>query len=422
MMYILSVHADVTLHRRGPRVRGLRKGGRRRRRPVVMQTGPLDGVNEVSPHQPQHVSASLDEEDDDDDDEESEDDSENDEDGEFDIRDSTKNSQNGDLMLLQAYLMLSAAARSNNKSQNTLLVLQTADYAWDAIYFGKLLFLSYLTRSTHTITKKYQRDLTTRYQLAASEINQSPNVMPDATIQLHKATIDFLTVCPNILAYSSDAADDRLSDKQKYPYFWRYVSTWTQLVRSSLSFYVYYGWTKIAIVYTASGVFPTVAKTYYTWFVPAGIDVGAIAEMSDYVPPGYYYDQIGGTFRFLRSTKLRIFVAVSGYDVLGDVMMAANITGLVGYDYVVNSTFKSNFTNHFNTVVPQVLSNITWLSQYPSININETDQWASDYPLNFFYDDYGTWTLPAFYIQAGYSLLWQVTLFWDKASLNTFIP
>ncbi|OAJ41217.1 hypothetical protein BDEG_24851 [Batrachochytrium dendrobatidis JEL423] len=31
MMYILSVHADVTLKRRGPRVRGLRKGGSRRR-------------------------------------------------------------------------------------------------------------------------------------------------------------------------------------------------------------------------------------------------------------------------------------------------------------------------------------------------------------------------------------------------------
>eukprot|EP00842_Homolaphlyctis_polyrhiza_P001785 jgi/Hompol1/2607/HPOL_006078-RA len=125
---------------------------------------------------------------------------------------------------------------------------------------------------------------------------------------------------------------------------------------------------------------PALARVYLDVFPSDGIEVSAFAKMSTYVPPGLYFNQIAGTFRFLKSTRLRIFVAVGTDQDLPDIMLAANATDLLGCD---------------------------------------NDPSMPDYPQYFFFDNgFADITSATFSIVNGYDGVWTAVRAWDAVINN----
>nr|KAJ3420544.1 hypothetical protein HK105_005546 [Polyrhizophydium stewartii] len=212
--------------------------------------------------------------------------------------------------------------------------------------------------------------------MAASEANADPQTMPDATISAVRdnsieplrlgtpllyenavrmcaipgqmafllemassVALAFETICPMIPAFSTITGADQLSDKTKYgstalfPLFWRYIVNWSQLISAQISFLKHFGWTNIAVTYSESGTFPSIARSYVAEAFRSGIQVGTLVPVRLYSGTGFYYPQIQTSFEYLRASKLHVITIVAGDTEILDYIMAANKTGMLTGDY-----------------------------------------------------------------------------------------
>ncbi|KAI8928250.1 periplasmic binding protein-like I [Entophlyctis helioformis] len=369
------------------------------------------------------------------------------------------------LMVWSVWAGSAGAARSANKSETRLkfVVMGETYLESDQLFFAARMVADEVNGRTDimpdaTIEVVRERDILAYDERSATVMDnavrlcETPGVMGFSAELASSVVIKALSVCPMVPAFSVSAAGDQLSQKARFPLFWRYTSTWGQTIRASIGFFKYFGWTKVGILYMNYGNFPKVSQIYFDMFPHEGIEVAAKVSIEPYRPPGLYYDQIRPSFEFLKSTKLRIFVVIGIGSDLPEIMMAANLTGLYGRDYVWTTpqdyasigdidnsrwdvpispailqgltcikndpgTFQENayttaWTSRYETAINYAIANEAAL--YETMNVTETDPMSERYPLYMFYDDTGAWTLPSFYIRSGYDAIWSLISVMDR--------
>nr|KAJ3420609.1 hypothetical protein HK105_005478 [Polyrhizophydium stewartii] len=310
------------------------------------------------------------------------------------------------LALLAFFAGISAAARSTNKTQSTVVIPVVGDYlefAGDQTLFG--------------------------VRMAIQEINNSSDILQDVALIPMRINLDLTN--PATLYDSSISL---------YPLYFRYVSTFTQLAGGIAAQFKYFGWSKIGIVSASSSIYPTVLSTYVDVFKGYGVSVLATVILPDYDSSvsTMYYPQIRQPFEFLRQTGLRIFFASVPPQQIMDVMMAANKTGLVGRDYYTaldpmllrgvaliqniqgpffDDPYYQSWKPRFDTFLAHTLAYET--SLYHDINPSQTDPTAQDYPSSFFFDDPGTNQYPAFFLLAGYDGMWTIARTLERAIVRS---
>ncbi|KAL2919155.1 hypothetical protein HK105_201429 [Polyrhizophydium stewartii] len=261
--------------------------------------------------------------------------------------------------------------------------------------------------------------------MAAREINMNPDVLQDVTI----TTARFLL--PPISSSQAALYDAAVTI---YPLFYRFAVRITEQIQAAVAQHKYFGWTHIGVVYSKSAVWPLSAKLSQQLFPANGISVVASVSMTLYDPSASqtYYPQIKSAFEFLRSTKLRIFLALADTWQTMDIMMAAHRVNLVGRDYAIDDpsiherwdtpldasllqgvgyirfTTGPFFTDpYLQAWLPRFQSTVAWAvanepQLYQDLRLNETDTTQQDHPTNFFFDDPGTNQLPSYMVLAGY--------------------
>eukprot|EP00842_Homolaphlyctis_polyrhiza_P000860 jgi/Hompol1/1775/HPOL_005715-RA len=112
-----------------------------------------------------------------------------------------------------------------------------------------------------------------------------------------------------------------------------------------MSIYKYFGWTRLALISSPGALFSTMAASVKSYFPTHGIDISSSTVVPLYDPTIslYYFPQLQNTFEFLKVTKLRIFMLVTDAYLIQDLMMAANRTGLMGYDYGTYSLHRYQY-------------------------------------------------------------------------------
>ncbi|KAI8928251.1 periplasmic binding protein-like I [Entophlyctis helioformis] len=362
-------------------------------------------------------------------------------------------------------LPLAACVRSSNKSETTLtfVVVGESSISVDPSFFGA--------------------------RMAAAEVNRRTDIMPDATIEVVRypdilaydertaavvdnavqlcdtpgligstmelasvVVIKALLVCKTLPTFSIGSASDVLSDKEKYPLYWRYTSTWGQTIQASVSIFKYFGWTKTAVVYINYGTFARVGKLIVDVLPKNGIDVAAKVSLEPYQAPGRYYDQIRPSFEYLKSTKLRVFIIIGLDTDIPLVMMAANATGMIGPDYVwitpqtyasitteteamwggpidrsvltgvsflsndqtppTANTYLDAWKLRFEAAVQNMIANEAAL--YPAFDFNDTNPMSERNPLFVVYDDLGKWEVIASGAKLTYDGLMTLITVWDN--------
>ncbi|XJO77971.1 hypothetical protein BDV3_002478 [Batrachochytrium dendrobatidis] len=324
-------------------------------------------------------------------------------------------------------------------------------------------------------------------RMAAYEINSNNDILPDATIRvgntfpppsIYPAMVyDYTSVvctqkkqyavigpgttaiampvfltCPSTPGFSVGAAGDQLSDKTLYPLFFRYATTWSQKLNVQIGFFKYFGWDRIAMPYGGDAVFRTAAKISIQTYPNYGIEVSASVLIPD--PPvstNNYSDVLRPIFTFLQSTDLRIFNVLAGADQVADCLHMANLTGLLGPNYVwtttqagidpsyfssrwgglqlspsllksaivlseVNGPFANNpnylnFIPRFKTYLSGVLASPE-VQLYGGIDPNAASDSVSYGPLYFYSDFNYTW--PSSLVAIGYDGMYAIARAWEK--------
>ncbi|KAL2912349.1 hypothetical protein HK105_208196, partial [Polyrhizophydium stewartii] len=288
-------------------------------------------------------------------------------------------------------------------------------------------------------------------RMAAREINSNPNVLQDVTIKTARfllpsisnkaamydavvglcdsagqvalasplnspiaSTVSF--ICPQLPHMSPYSALPMLSDKSTYPLFYRFVVSATQQVQAAVAQHKYFGWTRVGIIYVNTNVWAVstkmlAARLSLQLFPASGISVEACVLITPYDPAvsKFYYPQISNQFEFLKSTKLRVFLAYVDTWQTMDVMMAASRVGLAGHDYdtPINPSLLQGVgliwfnagpffdDPYLQSWIPRFLAAETAAIStepqlYYDLKPNETDTTKQSYPANFFFDDPGT--------------------------------
>ncbi|KAL2916283.1 hypothetical protein HK105_204039 [Polyrhizophydium stewartii] len=301
--------------------------------------------------------------------------------------------------------------------------------------------------------------------MAAQEINNRSDLLPDASLVVARVSISMAAlglartydtavtlcdsggfkafvgqmtsastmalalVCPQYYITTSTAASGLLSDKIKYPLFFRYASSFEQFIKASVAEYKYFGWTKLGLVTAQTGIYPTLIPTFVSYYKLHGVQIYASVYFPDYNPSisTMYYPQLRRTFEFLASTKLRVFVASMDPRQVIDMMMAANRTGLVGKDYDLlrsvsfvqnlrgpfpNDPFYQSWSPRFGAFLQHTLAYET--SLYADMNVSETNPFKQSYPGSFFFANPGTNTIPSTTVLGGYDSLWAIARTFEK--------
>ncbi|KAJ1328699.1 hypothetical protein BSLG_009934 [Batrachochytrium salamandrivorans] len=324
-------------------------------------------------------------------------------------------------------------------------------------------------------------------RMAADEINRNPAILPDATIVIVNVyppppsqlalLYDFLNfqcgnkpqyavvgpgttstavplflTCPNAPGFSVGAAGDILSDKTLYPLFFRYATSWGTKLYAQISYFQYFGWTRIALISSTYSVYQTAARLYISTYTNFGIEISASVQLPDPPETGHYFPIIKPTFDFLASANLRIFNVLAGADQVADCLMAANITGLLGSNYVWTTpqaavdasavpsrwgqmmdpsllrsvTVLAQFTGpipsnpYYRSFVPRcvnyinsVLSDPVQSALYSGLNTTTTDPNNMGFAPLYFYQDYQG-TIPTFVVSIGYDGMYAIAEAWEQ--------
>ncbi|KAL2914841.1 hypothetical protein HK105_205583 [Polyrhizophydium stewartii] len=363
------------------------------------------------------------------------------------------------------------AARSTNKTESRVgitVVTDSSTMALEQLYFGirmAVLELNANTTFLQDVTIYMNRLVMPSFSTKPATVYDSSITMCDSGNQLALAETMSSTaamaanmVCPKYHQFSTNSAIPALSDKTIYPLFFRFVTNLGQKIRISVSIFKYFGWSKIGMVYGASGLWPPSAATALQYFPQAGIDIVAIYKVPDYKSSlsQYYYPQIKAGFEYLRSTNIRVFLlAVSSSNII-DIMMAANRTDLVGPNYVWVSiqsgvTYDTAGQARWDTTLdPSVMRGVlltssqagpfasdpfyqAWFTRmqafvsysiandaslYTTMNFAQTNTKSPDYPQNFFFDDPGTNTLPSSNVLIGYDGMMAIARAWEAAIIK----
>ncbi|KAL2916685.1 E3 ubiquitin-protein ligase Zswim2 [Polyrhizophydium stewartii] len=370
-----------------------------------------------------------------------------------------------------------AAARASNKTANTATITiidGSFPFAADQLLLGAYMAATELNANTsilqdvslsinRVVMPQAERQPAVVYDMAAGLCNAAQTsaflsfVTSGTALAIAERFDCALTLFAQLPHFSPTSASVWLSDKRRAPLFYRSVTPFSQVMLSLAAPIKFFGWTKVGIVYGETGVWRDVALVAHGLFRDQGIDVLASVKMPDYrqTISTLYYPQLRSSFEFLRSTKLRIFMLLTYSNSVMDALTAANRTGLIGRDYVwtsINSFyFDPAFQNrwgilaalmtpgssldaryddpYFMNWIPRfaIFANQTLTNQpglFRDVNFQQTDTTAPDYQANFFYDDPGTNTLPAYLVDLGYDAVNSLaftfeTLITDKSATGT---
>nr|KAJ3420004.1 hypothetical protein HK105_006226 [Polyrhizophydium stewartii] len=310
-----------------------------------------------------------------------------------------------------------AAARASNKTANTATITiidGSFPFAADQLLLGAYM--------------------------AATELNANTSILQDVSLSINRVVMPQAERQPAVV-YDMAAG---LCNAAQTSAFLSFVTSGTALAVSLICPEVglnldFFGWTKVGIVYGETGVWRDVALVAHGLFRDQGIDVLASVKMPDYrqTISTLYYPQLRSSFEFLRSTKLRIFMLLTYSNSVMDALTAANRTGLIGRDYGIlaalmtpGSSLDARYDDpYFMNWIPRfaIFANQTLTNQpglFRDVNFQQTDTTAPDYQANFFYDDPGTNTLPAYLVDLGYDAVNSLaftfeTLITDKSATGT---
>eukprot|EP00842_Homolaphlyctis_polyrhiza_P001303 jgi/Hompol1/2173/HPOL_001431-RA len=186
--------------------------------------------------------------------------------------------------------------------------------------------------------------------------------------------------------------------------------------------------------YPAQIGYNTYAQSCQRLFASNGISILTSIALPYYNPSlsTYYWPQIKSGFKYLKSSKLNIFVAVIDPGQILDLMMAANRSQLVGdgYDTSIlhgvisiiyggllndlSSPYYISWIQRFYSFIEFTLSSPTEISKYRDLNTSNLDFTASDYPGNFFFSDPGINLQPALDCMVGYDGVWTYARAWEN--------
>nr|KAJ3419643.1 hypothetical protein HK105_006709 [Polyrhizophydium stewartii] len=282
------------------------------------------------------------------------------------------------------------AIRADNKSDAVLAVAVLSDgypYRPDQQFFGMRMaaleinnlstLLPGATLNVQRVTLPPMSQLAAIYDKAV-DICDSRNFSFLAGNLRSSTTYATTIVCPNIPFVSTLSSAPVLSDK----------------TRASISHFKYFGWSKVGLVVSNTGILPDLRAMYFSMFSESGINILANVLIPAYNPAisRLYYPQIRQPFEFLKASRLRIFVACIDAAQMIDIMLAANQTGLVGRDY----------------------------GMYTDINMSQTDASQQDYPGSLFLDDPGTDNQPSLFVTSAYDAVWATAYAFDELWLAPF--
>ncbi|KAL2916782.1 hypothetical protein HK105_203561 [Polyrhizophydium stewartii] len=310
-------------------------------------------------------------------------------------------------------------------------------------------------------------------RMAAAEANANTSILPDATLNVshvmlkpfldgqaafydvavnlcdhggHHAfffnTKDVAAVAVGLMpSFSTMAYDPDLQDKHLFPLFHRPVNSVSQDISILIAQFKFFGWTRAGLLISENKLWTKVSGLILHAFPQHGIAVLSRVQMPTYNPQvsKLYYPQIRTTFEFLKSTRLRIFIALLNIGQAPDVMMAANRTGIVGRDYVwlldtpefhdasvasrwdtpwdpmllrgvgfpffdttplFDDPYFTDWMPRFVHFTTETIANEPQL--YPTLDINQTDPTQQSHPASFAYDDPGDNTTPSLFVRYGY--------------------
>ncbi|KAI8927470.1 periplasmic binding protein-like I [Entophlyctis helioformis] len=368
------------------------------------------------------------------------------------------------VLLLQAAPTATAIPRAANKAASTIKVTVFGDYfdADQSLLGAEMAAREINARSDILPDVRINVEYNTDYLLyydPASVYDIAIRVcdqIDQGVIYLELAssmTAAVALVCPHIPSLSFVSGGGVLSNKKLYPLFWRSSWPFSVFIRASLSFFEMFGWSKIGLVYQSTPVYKAIGQSYKEYFSKNGVEIFSSVGIPAYSGSGNYYDQIKTSFEYLKSTKLRIFVVIGDPDICVDIVMAANMTGLVGRDYVwttvqtsiaASADFATKWGNA--TLNPEILRGFTlvrsgsnldasdpaftaWLpnfqaavadaianhaQNYVFMDVLDTDPTSQFSPPNLFYDDPGTNELPADLLVKAYDATHIMAKVWEK--------
>ncbi|KAL2918186.1 hypothetical protein HK105_202113 [Polyrhizophydium stewartii] len=389
------------------------------------------------------------------------------------------------LLVVAAMASAACAARSTNKTQSRILIPIVGDgykFVADQSLLGVRMAIQEINNRTDIlqdvtlVPMRVDLVTSTLAKLYDSSVSlcDTPGVRAMVGQMPSKSSMALSLVCPNpaLIKLASDfsldfqtlhssayASASQLSNKKIYPLYFRYVSSFAQMILGTVAQFKYFGWTNVGLISAQSGIYPTVVPTFLDIFPSHGVSVLATVILPDYDSSvsTMYYPQIRQPFEFLRQTGLRIFFASVPPQQIMDVMMAANKTGLVGRDYYwatiqngisidpttakrwdtaldpmllrgvaliqniqgpfFDDPYYQSWKPRFDTFLAHTLAYET--SLYHDINPSQTDPTAQDYPSSFFFDDPGTNQYPAFFLLAGYDGMWTIARTLERAIVRS---
>nr|KAJ3419438.1 hypothetical protein HK105_006955 [Polyrhizophydium stewartii] len=275
-------------------------------------------------------------------------------------------------------------------------------------------------------------------RMAAAEANANTSILPDATLNVShvmlKPFLDgqaaFYDVAVNLCDHgghhafffnTKDVA--AVAVGLVFPLFHRPVNSVSQDISILIAQFKFFGWTRAGLLISENKLWTKVSGLILHAFPQHGIAVLSRVQMPTYNPQvsKLYYPQIRTTFEFLKSTRLRIFIALLNIGQAPDVMMAANRTGIVGRDYdtpwdpmllrgvgfpffdttpLFDDPYFTDWMPRFVHFTTETIANEPQL--YPTLDINQTDPTQQSHPASFAYDDPGDNTTPSLFVRYGY--------------------
>ncbi|KAL2918188.1 hypothetical protein HK105_202115 [Polyrhizophydium stewartii] len=389
------------------------------------------------------------------------------------------------LLVVAAMASAACAARSTNKTQSRILIPIVGDgykFVADQSLLGVRMAIQEINNRTDIlqdvtlVPMRVDLVTSTLAKLYDSSVSlcDTPGVRAMVGQMPSKSSMALSLVCPNpaLIKLASDfsldfqtlhssayASASQLSNKKIYPLYFRYVSSFAQMILGTVAQFKYFGWTNVGLISAQSGIYPTVVPTFLDIFPSHGISVLASVTFPDYKASisTMYYPQIRQPFEFLRQSGLRIFFVAAAANQIVDVMLAANQTGLIGRDYYW-ATIQNAITvdpalalRWETTPDPMVLRGVSLIQNlqgpffddpfylswkprfdsyvahtlayeknlYRDMNPSQTDPTKQDYPASFFFDDPGSNQYPAFYTLGGYDGMWAVARALERAIANS---
>ncbi|KAL2914709.1 hypothetical protein HK105_205849 [Polyrhizophydium stewartii] len=310
------------------------------------------------------------------------------------------------LLALAAALCVVAAARPANKAYTNLTI--------------------YIINDATTLTVDH---FALGARMAVAEINNNPNIMPDATLRVvDTRPPSYLTSLARLYEFAVDlcvnqgpyaflgpyASYQALPFAMIYPMFYRYNLAWYRVSLYQFALFKYFGWTTIGIINQNVGIWPVAAKVFKKTFADHGITVATSITIADYSGVGSYYEQLKPSIQFAKSTGIRVFNLLTYNTIIGDILLTANRTGIWGPNYGIQmgpyptDPIYQAWDPKVRAFISSTLADPVQMAQYLVLNPSITSPNTVGYPGTFFY------LVPYQQsIAAGYDSVYSIVKAWD---------